>query len=172
MDSKKKLKHEVPDFAHLKDVYENLPTGPRTEIKRARTLDEIRKLPSFYRWASKDPVAAKCLHNEYSIKNIQRAAFFIAHGQHDLKSPTLGKLFAEAGVSDLRVYQMVKSSAPRDIQHLKNLIRITSSKTKSFKLNWQEFGRILYNWTVPWAYHKENMLRDFVLNSEGRKNDQ
>ncbi len=131
MQLKEKTPDKWPNFVHLKQQYDNLPKGAQADLRRARTPDNIADLPAYYRWLGSNPPSA----------NMQRIAYFMPFVVQNPAAPSLGFQLAANNISEMRMFQMLRSEAPRDLENLRRLI--IQAKPK---LDWQDFGKTLYYW--------------------------
>lgn len=131
MQLKEKTTDKLPNFVHLKQQYDDLPKGAQADLRRVRTPDNIADLPAYYRWLGSIPPSA----------NMQRIAYLMPFVVQNPETQSLGRQLAASNISEMRMFQMLRSEAPRDLENLRRLI--IQAKPK---LDWREFGKTLYYW--------------------------
>ncbi|MCU7850118.1 MAG: type I-E CRISPR-associated protein Cse2/CasB [Candidatus Thiodiazotropha sp. (ex Lucinoma kastoroae)] len=121
----------LPDFVLLKQRFEEMEKGHQAEIKRVASISGVADLPTYYRW----------LKGYGADMRMQRIAFMLPHVKHKVDTPTLGQQLYKAGISEMRLFQIVRSESPRDLEQLRRLVIQAEPK-----LDWGEFGKTLYFW--------------------------
>ncbi len=132
----------LPDFVELKQRFEAMNSGPKAELRRVRSVDMLADLPAYYHWLQgrSDP-------------RFQRIAFFLPHIGHKEGSLPLGQQLKKAGISEMRLFQVIRSEAPRDLEQLRRLVMQLDSK-----IDWGDFGKTLYYWGRP---NKQRILEQY-----------
>lgn len=128
-----------------------LANGQRAEIRRAQEPGALALLPAYYHAL---PTGAA------PGERWQRVIFMLAHARHRAGGPRLGSLLHRARVSEMRLFQLVRSAYPQDILHLRRLCRHIEPA-----LDWRAFGRILYHWE---AKDKQRIVEDYFLGERMR----
>lgn len=152
------VKEKKTQFVDLYQRYSDLEkriSGLKAELKRAAAPEELADIPAFYRLMAGIGTNAPW----------QRVAFFLPYVKHQSGAGTLGKQLAMAGVSEMRLFQVMRSESPNDIIQLRRLVQ--QSKPT---VDWQVFGGMLYYWDYIRPGHdaKENkrrLLEDYFLNT-------
>jgi CRISPR system Cascade subunit CasB len=122
----------LPDFVELRHRFETLGNGPKAELRRVASLDHIADVPAYYRW----------LGREAPSPGLQRIAFLVPFAVHDAEAEPLGRQLFKRKVSEMRLFQMLRAEPPRDLEHLRRLLRHLDQP----KLNWNRFGETLFYW--------------------------
>jgi len=136
---------DVPDFVALKRRFdEALTPGQRAEIRRAREPDDLTLIPGYY------ALAGGQLR--------PRIVFMFPWVAHKDGTGDLGAQLKRAGVSEMRLFQMLRSESPRDLQHLRRICQHVHPTA-----DWSRFGRLLHFWG-PRA--KESIAREYFGVSE------
>ncbi|MEN8168734.1 MAG: type I-E CRISPR-associated protein Cse2/CasB [Pseudomonadota bacterium] len=131
MEIVEKKQETLPDFVMLKQRFDAMGSGPRAEMRRVNTVGALADLPAYYHW----------LQGGGSDARLQRVAFLVPYVKHKPGSPSLGQQCKKAGVSEMRLFQVIRSSSPRDLEQLRRLIIQVEPQ-----LDWNEFGPTLYFW--------------------------
>lgn len=124
----------LPDFVALRRCFEALGNGPKAELRRAASPDQIADIPAYYRW-----LAAA---GQLPSKAMQRIAFLMPFVEHVSEADPLGRQLFKGKISEMRLFQMLRAESPRDLEHLRRLVR----HLERLKLDWERFGRTLYYW--------------------------
>jgi CRISPR type I-E-associated protein CasB/Cse2 len=61
---------------------------------------------------------------------------------HNAEAESLGRQLVKKQVSEIRLFQMLRSEPPVDIEHLRRLLRYLDEP----ELDWQRFGYAMYYW--------------------------
>ncbi len=121
-----------PDFVELKRRYDKeLTNGQRAEIRRAATPDDLDLIPAYYR----------VLRGIKSDGRWRRIVFFLPYAQHSDNAESMGTKLGKSKVSEMRLFQMVRSEEPNDIIGLKRILQQVEPT-----VNWQRFGEALFFW--------------------------
>lgn len=147
-------KDVLPDFALLRHRFERLGNGPRAELRRVANLDQVADVPAFYRWlatAGLQPSGA-----------LQRVAFLMPFATHSPEAKSLGRQLFLHKVGEMRLFQMLRAEPPRDLEHLRRLLRFLDEPG----LDWHRFGRTLYYWGPN---VKRSILQDYFMTEALKK---
>ena len=153
MTALKKEKPAIPDFVAIYTRFDQLKkqiSGLEAEIKRATEPEDLLEKPSFYRLMTATPLGIS--------KAAQKIAFFLPFVSHSENAVSLGKQLADNNVSEMRLFQVLRSEEPNDLVQLRRLIQQIKPH-----LNWQEFGTMLYYWNKQ---QKRRLLEDYFINSK------
>lgn len=141
---------EKQDFVDLKQRYEKLGNGQRAEIRRARDFDELVLTPAA--WKLGVPV------NEYW----GRVIFFLPWVEHNSEGNSLGQQLYRGKISELRLFQVLRSAPPNDLEYLRRLVRQIKPK-----VNWADLGPLLFYWKES---HKRRLIEDYYRGSYSKEN--
>ncbi|MEE8584980.1 MAG: type I-E CRISPR-associated protein Cse2/CasB [Acidobacteriota bacterium] len=142
----------LPDFRSLKEAFDNrLDNGQRAELGRVRYLDDLPWTPALYRLLPEGvrPRPAWC-----------RIAYLLPWVPHRDGAPSLGTQLAKSGISEMRLFQVLRSEPPRDLTQLRRLCQHVEPS-----LDWREFGRTLFFWQ---RRDKQRIVEDYYLAGGGR----
>ena len=127
-------RQRVPDFVALYDRFKKLGKGPQAELRRVAALDRVADLPAYYRW----------LGGLQPSQYLERIAFLMPFASHNAKAESLGRQLFKRQVSEIRLFQMLRSEPPVDIEHLRLLLIYLDEPW----INWHQFGRTMYYWEL------------------------
>jgi len=124
----------LPDFAALKARFdERLTPGQRAEIRRARAPDDLAMIPGYYRILPEGCTPTR---------QWERVVFLLPHAGHREGAGNIGQALAGANLSEMRVFQLVRSNSEAlAMRHLRRLCRHVKAT-----VDWEQFGRSLYFW--------------------------
>ncbi len=152
MEAAKKEKKEL-DFVKLYEHFTSLKmriSGLEAEIKRVASLEDLVDIPSFYRL-----MAGTGTH-----KGWQRVVFFLPYVKHKVGADSIGRQLAKGKVSEMRLFQIIRSGSPNDIIQLRRLVQQVKPT-----VDWQYFGKTLYWWDCD-DRKKQQLLEDYFLASK------
>ncbi len=139
-----------PDFVALYGHFDALKkrvSGLEAELKKAATPEALIEIPSFYRL-----MVGTGTHAGW-----QRVAFFLPYVAHKKGADSMGKQLAKGGVSEMRLFQIIRSDSPNDIVQLRRLVQQVKPT-----VDWQYFGKTLYYWDDD-NRNKRQLLEDYFL---------
>lgn len=144
------VKEDKPRFVGLYQRFTQLDqhiSGLKAELKRAVTPEDLIEIPAFYR----------LMAGTGTNKDWQRVAFFLPYAAHAKGADSLGKQLAKAGVSEMRLFQVLRSELPNDIVQLRRLVQQVKPT-----VDWQQFGSMLFYWEYNDS-NKRHLLEDYFL---------
>src|SRR6266704_840957 len=100
-----------PDFVALSDRLKKWGKGPQAELRRVATLDRVADLPAYYRWLGGAPPSLR----------LERIAFLMPFASHNAAAESLGRQLFKKQAREIRLFQMLRSERPVDIEHLRRL---------------------------------------------------
>lgn len=138
-------KRELPNFEDLWRRYKALKPGPKAELRRVGEPDELREQPALYQLlpGAKAPLWAL------------RVLFVMPWLAESGPPQPLAKAFAEANVSDKRLYQVVRTQPDNDLIQLRRLIQQVRPSP-----DWRTLGKTLFYWS---SNAKRSLLEDFFV---------
>jgi len=143
---------EKPDFVRLYEHFKKLKeqvSGLEAEIKRAASPDDLIEIPSFYR----------LMVGTGTHRGWQRIAFFLPYTKHREGADSIGKQLAKGGISEMRLFQIIRSGTPNDIIQLRRLVQQIKPT-----VDWRYFGKTLYYWDFN-DQNRRQLLEDYFLAS-------
>ena len=149
MEAVKEDLNFVKLYEHFRSLKERIG-GLEAEIKRVASPDALVEIPSFYRL-----MAGTGTH-----KGWQRVVYFMPYVKHKEGADSIGKQLAKGGVSEMRLFQIIRSGSPNDIIQLRRLVQQTKPT-----VDWQYFGKTLYFWNYG-DRNKRQLLEDYFLASK------
>jgi CRISPR system Cascade subunit CasB len=147
------IRQRGPDFVALYDRFKKLGKGPQAELRRVATLERVSDLPAYYRWLGGVPPSGR----------LERIAFLMPFASHNAAAEPLGRQLFKKQVREIRLFQMLRSEPPVDIEHLRRLLKYLQEPD----LDWQQFGRAIYFWG---AHSKRAILQQYFT-AEGTMNE-
>ncbi|MFQ5334730.1 MAG: type I-E CRISPR-associated protein Cse2/CasB [Flavobacteriales bacterium] len=133
------------DFRAVAEQFEKLGNGPRAELRRCATPDDMAMVPAFYR----------LFFGETDARH-RRVAFFLPYAKHASNGDSLGAQLARGNISEKRLFQVLRSEPPNDLIQLRRLVQQVEPK-----LNWTDFGKQLFFWNDD---QKRRILEAFFMN--------
>jgi CRISPR system Cascade subunit CasB len=141
----------LPDFVGLKNYYEHrLTNGQRAELRKVSKPDMYNMVPSFYRL-----VRDFLPQGERPDKKWRRLVYLLPYIDHADGAVSLGVTLSDEGIREMRLFQMIRSSEPGDLIHLRRILQQIHPT-----IDWREFGRSIYLWG-NWA--KQRILEEYYL---------
>jgi CRISPR system Cascade subunit CasB len=138
------------DFKKVVDRFEALGNGPKAELRRCVTPDDVGMVPSFYRLFPGVRTTEKHL----------RVAFFLPYAKQAANSDSLGAQLSKENISERRIFQVLRSEAPNDLIQLRRLVQQVEPQ-----LDWQDFGWRLFKWGKD---EKRRIIEDFFMNQASK----
>jgi len=154
-----------PDFVALYHYFDSLKkrvSGLEAEIKKAATPEALVEVPSFYRLmvGTDTSMVDKGTHPGW-----QRVAFFLPYVGHKTGADSIGKQLAKGDVSEMRLFQVIRSDSPNDIIQLRRLVQQIKPT-----VDWQLFGATIFYWdysnpekNIDSKRNKRRILEDYFL---------
>jgi len=136
-------------YEHFKMLKKRI-SGLEAEVKRVASPEALVEIPSFYRL-----MAGTGTH-----KGWQRVVFFMPYVTHKEGADSIGKQLAKGGVSEMRLFQIIRSGSPNDIIQLRRLVQQVKPT-----VDWKYFGKTLYFWDYS-DRNKRQLLEDYFLASK------
>jgi CRISPR system Cascade subunit CasB len=133
------------DFKLVAEQFKALGNGPKAELRRCATLDDVAMVPAFYR----------LFFGETDVRH-RRVAFFLPFADHIDHAPSLGAQLGKSKVSEARLFQVLRSESPNDLIQLRRLVQQVEPK-----LDWATFGKQLFYWNND---QKRQILEQFFMN--------
>jgi len=110
----------------LLNRYQNiLNNGQRAEIRRAIAPDDLSIMPAFYR----------LLEGGINYPGTRRIVYVLPFVTHQKDGQSLGAAFAKANIKESRLFQVVRSTEPNDLQQLRRLINQCKPQVDFIKLS-------------------------------------
>ena len=133
----------LPDFIPLKNRYDHLDSGPRADLRKVASFEDVADLPAYYRWLGGVP----------DKPGLQRIAFLLPHVGHNSNALPLGQQLRRRRIGEMRLFQMLRAEPPADLGYLRRLLIHAD-----LHLDWQAFGKTLYYWGPT---NKRRILQDY-----------
>lgn len=147
------------DFMDLFQSWQRMSNGPKAELRRCGTLDDLLEMPAFYR------LLGGRGEKEWQKKAYQRLIFCLpCIKNHTEQKVSLGAALARSRkgtrpmVSESRMIQIVRSESPNDMIQLRRII-----KQAEPTVNWPLMAKQLWYWDYN-ERSKRDLLEDFFIN--------
>jgi len=142
---------KLPDFMALYHTWEQLPPGPKAELRRVGRPEELIETPAFYRLFSGKA------EQEWEKQAFQRLIFCLPCVKHTSEDVGLGKALAKGkGVSEKRLFQVIRSESPNDMIQLRRIMQMVEPA-----VNWPRTARLLWYWNER---SKRDLLEEYFMN--------
>lgn len=159
------LKFLMPLYAE----YGELSNGDKAVLRRAVEPDDLQLLPAFYRliqdvsahFQDEEKSVARKFYTK-NLSQIARLVFFLPYVQHQANAKSLGGLLKENGISERRLFLVMRSQYPEDLKHLRRLCQ----QFKGEKIDGENMARVLFYWGREQhgsERSKRGLMRDFYL---------
>lgn len=145
-----------------------LDNGLKAQLRRVTEPEDLRGTPAFYR-----------LFNEARPRvSLLRVVFLLPWCDDcgDAARPStsrFGRLLFEEGISELRLFQVVRSRSPLDVIQLQRLAKMLKQKHR--RVDWKGFSKLLY-WSEPdgsWSRKsKRQLIEDYFIAQPASANRQ
>ena len=122
--------------------------GWLAELKRVKESEEVADMPAYYR------LIQGCMAPG---RVAERAVFLMPWLPHQEDAMSLGAQFNSAGISEMRLFQILRAEYPNDLIMLRRLIQQTKPS-----VNWTYFGKSIQFWGQR---QKRQLLQDYFLNT-------
>ena len=136
-------KNSTPDFVALVQRYTELGSGPKAELRRAAKPDDLQLVPAFYR-------LLPGIHTDAKWRRVVFFLPFVRHADNDLR---LGQALKQAGISEMRLFQVLRSTKPNDLIQLRRLAQQAEPA-----MHWQRLGESLFYWNEA---QKRRLVEDY-----------
>jgi len=154
------------EFMDLYQAWQRLPNGPRAELRRCGTLDDLLEVPAFYR------LLGGRAEKEWQKKAFQRLVFCLPCIKgHTEQKVTLGAALARSrngprpAVSGSRMIQIVRCTSPNDMIQLRRIL-----KQAEPTVNWPLMAKQLWYWDYS-ERSKRDLLEDFFINQKDKSKE-
>jgi len=135
------------DFIGLSARFDKLSNGQKAELRRVASPRDIAMVPAFYR----------LLPGVKTNIRWQQTVFFLPFVKHIKDADSLGAQLARSKkISELRLFQVVRSLSPNDLIQLRRLVQQIEPA-----LDWQNFGETLFYWDDD---KKRRLLEQYFIN--------
>ena len=154
------MEQRLPDFMSLYEAWDQLSPGHQAELKRVAKPEELIEVPAFYRLFSGRATEEK------GKRAFQRLIYCLPCIKHTDKKISLGAALAvyERGVSEKRLFQVVRSNFPNDMIQLRRILKMVQPVA-----SWPMAAKQLWYW--DWNERsKRDLLEDFFMHQHSDKN--
>jgi CRISPR system Cascade subunit CasB len=149
--------------------YDALSNGDKAGIRKTVEPDDLQMNPVFYRLIQ--DVLSQCKGAEQTkarefFKNLSQAArlvYFLPFVRHQSNGKSLGALLKEQGISERRLFLVMRSEYPQDLMQLR---RLCQQFKKDEKIDGLKLGKTLFYWGKDKSTSessKRQLMKDFYL---------
>jgi CRISPR system Cascade subunit CasB len=131
------------DFVKIRKLYEQLPSGPRADLRRVGQLDEISEIAASYR----------LFPGRRIDRGLQRVLFCLPWIKHGTGS--LGAALAAKKINERRLFQVIRSESPNDLIQLRRLLQWAEPTA-----DWADFGPQILYWN---DHNKRRLLESYYI---------
>lgn len=129
-----------------------LNNGDRAVIRRAASPEDLEVLPAYY----------KLLGSKANRKLANVVYILPMISKHSKNSKPLGEQLKISGVSEKRLFHIVRSDQTQSLIQLKRAV----TQAKIQKVNWEVLGNSLYHWGNPNKLSKKNLLKNYYTTTK------
>ena len=143
---------KAQEFIDLYERFQRLTPGQRHELRKAKSYGELTMMPSFY----------KLTKGLGTGSQWQRVVYLLPYITHHAGGDTLGAKLAgkkkdRAQVSEQRLFQVIRSEPPNDLNQLRRLVQQVEPV-----LDWPKLANTLFFWGTN---KKRKLIEDYYLAS-------
>jgi len=144
-------KKVLPDFMVLYKKWEQLRPGSKAELRRIGKPDDLIETPTFYSLFAGEAA------QEWAKLAYQRLIFCLPYIKHTDKDVGLGKALASGkGVSEKRLFQVIRSEPPNDMIQLRRILQMVEPS-----VNWPRAAKLFWYWNQR---SKRDLLEEYFMN--------
>lgn len=154
----------------LYEQFENLGNGDKAAIRRVVEPDDLLVNPAFYHLLQsvfetfRDAELSKVRDEANNQSQMARIIYLLPYFLHRPNGKSLGKIFSENGVSERRLFLVMRSEYPQDLIQLRRLCQ----QFKGEPLDVVQLGTLLCYWgrdRVSSEGSKRRLMKDFYLSA-------
>jgi len=140
------------DYLKLVERYQQLDNGQKAMLRRATSPDDMMGIAAFYQLIS----ATKFQLKQYE-KQAAQLVYFLPWIQQRANGKPLGRSLHEHGISEKRLFLVVRRDPPDDLIQLRRVVQ--QIKPIAYA-DWSELGNLLFYWGKK---NKHQLMRDFYI---------
>ena len=145
------------DYLKLIARYEQLDNGQKAMLRRASSPDDMMGIAAFYQL-----ISATCFQLKQYEKQAAQLVYFLPWIEQRVKGKPLGRTLHEHGISEKRLFLVVRRESPDDLIQLRRIVQ--QNKPVAYA-DWSELGNLLFYWGKK---NKHQLMRDFYLSSSSQ----
>ncbi|MDO9169176.1 MAG: type I-E CRISPR-associated protein Cse2/CasB [Methylobacter sp.] len=142
------------DYLKLVQRYEQLDNGQKAMLRRATSPDDMAGIAAFYQLIS----ATKFQLKQYE-KQAAQLVYFLPWVQQRANGKPLGRSLHEHGISEKRLFLVVRREPPDDLIQLRRVVQQIKPIAHA---DWSELGNLLFYWGKK---NKHQLMRDFYISA-------
>lgn len=140
------------EYLRLVERYEQMDSGQKAMLRRAVSPDDMTGIAAFYQVIS----ATKFQLKQYE-KQAAQVVYFLPWVQHRANGKPLGRSLHKHGISEKRMFLVMRRESPDDLIQLRRVIQ--QIKPTAYA-DWAELGNLLFYWGKK---NKHQLMRDFYI---------
>jgi CRISPR system Cascade subunit CasB len=142
------------EYLKLVERYEQLDNGQKALLRRATSPDDMAGIAAFYQLISSTKFQLK----QYE-KQAAQVVYFLPWVQQRANGKPLGRSLHEHGISEKRLFLVVRRESPDDLIQLR---RVVQQIKPTAYADWAELGNLLFYWGKK---NKHQLMRDFYISA-------
>lgn len=164
----------TPFYEKLLAEFNSLSNGDKASIRKTVEPDDLQLNPVFYRLiqAALSETEAKGSKEFFKdLAKIARLVYFLPFIQDASTGKTLGALFRVNGISERRLFLVMRSEYPQDLIQLRRLCQQLKPKAV---LDWPALAELFAWWGKDKSRSersKQTLMRDFYLPLEKKPDE-
>lgn len=140
------------DYLKLVERYKQLDNGQKAMLRRATSPDDMPGIAAFYQLIN----ATKFQLKQHE-KQAAQVVYFLPWVQQRTNGTPLGRSLQEHGISEKRLFLVVRRESPDDLIQLRRVVQ--QIKPIAYA-DWTELGNLLFYWGKK---NKHQLMRDFYI---------
>jgi len=154
--------------------YDTLSNGDKAGIRKTVEPDDLQMNPAFYRliqdvlsqFNGAEQTKAREFFN--NLSQAARLVYFLPFVRHQNNGKSLGAILKEQGISERRLFLVMRSEYPQDLIQLRRLCE----QFKDEKIDGLKLSKTLFYWgkdKTSSESSKQRLMRDFYLSFDKEK---
>ncbi len=143
-----------PDYIKMYQDYEALKPGPKAELRRVVSPDQLIEIPTFYR----------LLQGEKAHSGMQRLIYCLPCIKHSPEGNSLGQALSKSDLNEKRLFMVIRSKSPNDLIQLRRLLQQVEPV-----VDWEKAANQIWWWNHPNQRSKRQLLEDFFYYQNTKK---
>lgn len=136
---------KMPDFMLMYNQYRELKPGPKAELRRVATPEDLVEVAVFYR----------LLQGNKGHPGMKRLVYCLPTIAGHKEAISLGHALAKVDISEKRLFMVVRSEYPNDLIQLRRLLKMAEPT-----LDWPKAATQIYWWN---KLAKQKILEDYFF---------
>ncbi|EGW22013.1 type I-E CRISPR-associated protein Cse2/CasB [Methylobacter tundripaludum] len=142
------------DYLKLVERYQQLDNGQKAMLRRATSPDDMTGIAAFYQL-----ISATKFQLKQDEKQAAQLVYFLPWVQQRANGKPLGRSLHEHGISEKRLFLVVRRESPDDLIQLRRVVQ--QIKPIAYA-DWSDLGNLLFYWGKK---NKHQLMRDFYISA-------